>query len=140
MQGELMAVDHQPILLTDGMVHLTVQSKMGQIDDRAAVFANKVAMGGDNGVKTLLSLNDSYAPNIASLLKEDEIAVHGAQAQVGMAGFQLLVDPLGGGMAAGALNGGQDGLSLFTVSNGPFHIRPPNNSNYRLLFKHNIWD
>ena len=56
MQGELMAVDHQPILLTDGMVHLTVQSKMGQIDDRAAVFANKVAMGGDNGVKTLLSL------------------------------------------------------------------------------------
>lgn len=86
MQGELMAVDHQPILLTDGMVHLTVQSKMGQIDDRAAVFANKVAMGGDNGVKTLLSLNDSYAPNIASLLKEDEIAVHGAQAQVGMAG------------------------------------------------------
>ena len=57
-----------------------------------------------------------------------------------MAGFQLLVDPLGGGMAAGALNGGQDGLSLFTVSNGPFHIRPPNNSNYRLLFKHNIWD
>ena len=25
MQGELMAVDHQPILLTDGMVHLTVQ-------------------------------------------------------------------------------------------------------------------
>ena len=62
MQGELMAVDHQPILLTDGMVHLTVQSKMGQIDDRAAVFANKVAMGGDNGVKTLLSLNDSYAP------------------------------------------------------------------------------
>jgi len=38
MQGELMAVDHQPILLTDGMVHLTVQSKMGQIDDRAAVF------------------------------------------------------------------------------------------------------
>mgnify|MGYP007135799272 CR=1 FL=1 len=80
MQGELMAVDHQPILLTDGMVHLTVQSKMGQIDDRAAVFANKVAMGGDNGVKTLLSLNDSYAPNIASLLKEDEIAVHGAAA------------------------------------------------------------
>ena len=45
-----------------------------------------------------------------------QVAVYGAQAQVGVGGLQLLVDPLRGGVAVGAANCIQDSLTLFAVT------------------------
>ena len=97
---------------------------MGQIEqvqDQAAAVANKVAVGGDDAVKPLLPLDHAHALDVAVLLEKDQIAVDRPQTQIRVGGLQLVIDPLGGGVAIGAPDGGKDRLPLFAVSDGALH-------------------
>ena len=111
-----MAVDLEPILLADGLFQVGIDLDLGQVGNSAAARANKVAVRICEAVEALLAVDHAHALDVAPLLEKDQVAVYGAQAQVGVGGLQLLVDPLRGGVAVGAANCIQDSLTLFAVT------------------------
>ena len=139
VESEFMAVHHEPVLLTDVAVKVVGQFDLAQIHHRAAATANKVTVRGRDAVESLMPTDHSYAPDIAPFLKKDQVAVDGSQTQVGMAGFQGLVDPFGGGVAIRALDGRENGGAFLTVSCRAFHLMPPNNIDSYLRKDDTIW-
>ena len=76
---------------------------------------------GRNGVEALLPVDHANALDGSILLKEQQIAVHGPQAEIRVGAFQGMVDPLSGGVGVGTADRGQDGFPLFAVSGCAFH-------------------
>jgi len=128
VKGELMAVYHEPVLRADRLICLLVHVNGVQVQNRAAAMANKVAVRPGVPVEMLLTVDHAYALDRPLLLKEQQIAVDGPQAQVRVVRLQGLVNPLGGGMGGGASYGLKNGLPLFAVSDGFFHARLLNSS------------
>ena len=55
---------------------------------------------GRNGVEALLSVDHTNALDGPVLLKEQQIAVHGPQAEIRMGAFQCVIDPFSRGWAS----------------------------------------
>ena len=121
VKGELVAFYLEPILLPDCAVQAGIHCDLVEIDDRAAGGANEMTVRGDDGVKPLLSLDDTHALNGALPLKEQQVPVYGAQAQVRVGRLQGLVDPLSGGVRVRAADGVQDGFPLLAVPSRALH-------------------
>ena len=140
MEGELMSGNCKPILPADGLVQICAQSNLGQIHDRSAAFANKMAVGLGNCIKPLLPLDHADALNKPVVLEENQVPVDRSQAEVGMGGLELLINPFGRRVAVSRLKQGKHIRPLFTVSCGTLHGRPPfiNNSNsyYGIILAH----
>lgn len=120
-----MALNHKPILLADSLVQITAGRNPGQVQDRTAATANKVTVRRNHSVKPLLALNHSHALNHAALLEKEQVTVYRSQAEVGVLRLQLAVYPLGGWVAVGCPDDGQDGFPLFTIAYRAFHLPLP---------------
>src|SRR5699024_5058375 len=94
VKGKLVAFHRKPILLADRAVQTRIQLNLVQIGHRAAAVANKVTVGGGDGVEPLLPLDYPDTLDVPPLLKKDQIAVDCTQAQIRVFRLQLLVDPL----------------------------------------------
>ena len=116
-----MALDLEPILLPDGGGQRWIHGDPVQIDHCAAGGANKVTMRGRYGVEALLSVDHTNALDGPVLLKEQQIAVHGSQAEIRMGAFQRVIDPFSRGVGVGTADRGQDSFPLLAVSGCAFH-------------------
>ena len=82
-----MALHGQTILLADVAGEGAVQLDAVQVDHRAAVGANKVTVGSGVSVEPLLPVHHAHALHLSLLLEKDQVAIDGAQAQVGVGGL-----------------------------------------------------
>jgi hypothetical protein len=94
-------------------VQLFLAEKLsGDIQHSAAALADKVGVRFHPGIEMLLPIDDPHThrfPRFAELL---QIPVHGAQAQVGIAGLQFGIHPVSCGMNSGFLKRVQNGHPL----------------------------
>ena len=67
-----------------------------------------MTMRGRYGVEALLSVDHTNALDGPVLLKEQQIAVHGSQAEIRMGAFQRVIDPFSRGVGVGTADRGQD--------------------------------
>ena len=88
IKGEFVALNLEPILLPDGGGQRWIHRNPMQVDHCAAGGANKVTMRGRNSVKALLSVDHTNALDGPVLLKEQQVSVHGPQAEIRMGAFQ----------------------------------------------------
>jgi hypothetical protein len=121
-EGQLVAVYRDPILLADGSVQILGQLQTVQVTDAAALGADEMCVRGSTTIKVLLTVDHTYAFDHPLLLEENQVAVDGTQAQVRVFRFEGLVDPLGGGVTVSVFDGLQNGLALFAISDGFFHV------------------
>jgi hypothetical protein len=121
-EGQLVAVYRDPILLADGSVQILGQLQTVQVTDAAALGADEMCVRGSTTIKVLLTVDHAHTFDHALLLEEDQIAVDGTKAQVRVFRLEGLVDPLGGGMTVSVFDGLQNGLALFAISDGFFHV------------------
>ena len=90
-----MPFNGEPIFFAYGAIQIVVQSNLVEIDDLTAAFANKVGVGCCGSVEPLLPLDHAHAVNHTVLLEELQIAVYRSQTEIGVAGLQGLIDPVG---------------------------------------------
>ena len=112
-----MTIHSNLVLLAHSFFQIFCQFQAVQIRHTAALGTDKVCMGFCMPIEPLLTVDYAHTFNYPLLLKEQKIAVHGAKAQVGVLGFQSLVQPLCGRVAVRILNDLKERLSFFAVSN-----------------------
>ena len=74
-----MAFHLEAILRLHGLVEIGIHRDLLEIDDRAAAGANKVTVGGGVCVEALLAVYHAHTLDGTLLLKEEQVAVNGAQ-------------------------------------------------------------
>ena len=94
----------------------------GQILHLAAASADEVRMGIDMGVVPLQPAHHADGLNGARLLEHGKVAVHRPQAEVGIDGLELLVDPFRRGMTRGIAHAVENGVTLSAVLSFTLHV------------------
>ena len=90
-----MPFNGQPIFFAYGAIQIVVQPDLMEIDHLTAASANKVGVGCCGSVEPLLALDNAHAVDHTVLLEELQIAVYSPQTEIGVAGLQGLIDPVG---------------------------------------------
>ena len=90
-----MPFNGQPIFFAYGAIEIVVQPDFMEIDHLTAASANKVGVGCCGSIETLLSLDNAHAVDHTVLLEELQVAVYSPQTEIGVAGLQGLIDPVG---------------------------------------------
>ena len=122
MECELVPFNGKTIFFAYGAIEIVVQPDFVEIDHLAAAAANKVGMGRCICIEPLLPVDHAHTVNHTVLLEEFQIPVYRSQTEVGVAGLQSLIDPVGRGMAGRTLYGVQDRFALFTVADSLLQV------------------
>ena len=117
-----MAINGQPVFFAYCAIQVVIQPDLVEIYDLAAAAANKVGVGCGSSVESLLAIDHAYTVDHTVLLEEFQVAVYCPQTEIGVAGLQSLIDPVGRGMAGRTLYGVQDRFTLFTVADSLFQV------------------
>jgi hypothetical protein len=106
------AVENQLVMLhaeTVPLPYFTVQRRIHrdpvEINDGAAVVADEVGVGLDDGIKALLPIDYADTADHALLLKKGQVPIDRPQREVGMGGLQFLIHPVGGWVEVGIADG-----------------------------------
>ena len=99
--GELQLIADDAAAGSCFIQHALGQGHMFQVQNLTAVGADKVGVGFRAVVEPLQAVDNADGLNDILLFEHGNIPVDRTQTQVGEIGFQLPVDPFGGGMAFG---------------------------------------
>ena len=73
VKGELVALNHKPVLRTDGLVQLFPRVNVVEVQDSAAALANKVTVGPGVPVEVLLPVDHAHALDGPLLLENSRL-------------------------------------------------------------------